>query len=273
MASSLTGADVQRYREDGYLAPIDALTEDEARAARAQLEAAEAQHGGALPKHENMKPHLLYTWASELVRHPKVLDAVEGVIGPDILCWSSNLFLKNPNDGKRVTWHQDVTYWGVEPTDITTAWIALSRSDRASGCMRVVPGSHHEDVAEHVDTFAADNLLSRGQEIAVDVSEADAADIVLRPGQMSLHHTKIVHGSEPNGSHDRRIGFVVRYLAPSVRQTSGFEDSATLVRGRDPHGNFELEPTPASDLSAEAVAYHRVVVERTNRILMRGAAR
>ena len=273
MASALTERDIAYYRENGYLMPISVLSEAEVKTARAKLEAAEAWQGGTLPKEVNQKPHLLYTWVSDMVRHPKVLDAVEGIIGPNILCWSSNFFLKNPGDGKRVSWHQDVTYWGVEPTDIVTAWVALSPSTPEAGCMRVVPGSHHQDIAEHVDTFSEDNLLSRGQEIAVEVKDEDAVDIVLAPGEMSLHHTKIFHGSESNRSGDRRIGFVARYLAPTVKQSTGLKDSATLVRGTDTEGNFEPEPAPASDLDEAARAYHAEMVQRTNEILYRGAQR
>ena len=124
------------------------------------------------------KPHLLFTWLDELVRDDAVLDAVEGVIGPDILCWASSFFTKEAHDPSYVSWHQDLTYWGLEPADIVTAWIALSPSTPESGCMRVVPGSHKRDVLPHTETFAAHNLLSRGQEVQVEVDEREAKDVV-----------------------------------------------------------------------------------------------
>jgi ectoine hydroxylase-related dioxygenase (phytanoyl-CoA dioxygenase family) len=138
--------------------------------------------------------------------------------------------------------------------------------------MRVVPGSHHRQLA-HADTFAADNLLSRGQEIAAEVDEGEAVDIVLAPGEMSLHHVLIVHGSEPNRADHPRIGYAIRYVAAHVRQISGVKDSATLVRGTDRHGNFEHEPSPRADFDPETVAYHAAMLRRSEQILYGGATK
>ena len=273
MATSLSDAQVQQYREQGYLCPITALTAEEAARYRAALEAAEAQAGGALPGAHKHKPHLVYTWAQELIRHPRILDAVEAVIGPDILAWESVFFTKEPKTEDYISWHQDITYWGLDQEgDVVTAWVALSPSNPKSGCMRVVPGTHLREVVPHADTFSERNMLSRGQEIAVEVDEDHAVDLVLAPGQMSLHHVKIFHGSHHNRSADRRIGFAIRYLPPGVRQGVGPTDSATLVRGEDRFGHFELEPAPAYDLAPEAVALHQAVRERRLAILMRDAA-
>ena len=232
-----------------------------------------AANGGPLQGTLKQKPHLLFTWLDELVRDDAVLDAVEGVIGPDILCWASSFFTKEAHDPSYVSWHQDLTYWGLEPADIVTAWIALSPSTPESGCMRVVPGSHKRDVLPHTETFAAHNLLSRGQEIQVEVDERQAKDLVVQPGEMSLHHVKLIHGSGPNQANDRRIGFAVRYVPTYVRQTAGAEDSAMLVRGVDVHHNF-LEETPqAADLDEAALAQHAEVTARAAKILMRGTGR
>jgi ectoine hydroxylase-related dioxygenase (phytanoyl-CoA dioxygenase family) len=219
------------------------------------------------------KPHLLFTWLDELVRDDAVLDAVEGVIGPDILCWASGFFTKEAHDPSYVSWHQDLTYWGLEPADIVTAWIALSPSTPESGCMRVVPGSHKQDVLPHTETFAAHNLLSRGQEVQVEVDERQAKDLVVQPGEMSLHHVKLIHGSGPNRADDRRIGFAIRYVPTYVRQTAGAEDSAMLVRGVDVHRHFLEETPPAADLDEAALAEHTAVTARAARILMRGTGR
>jgi ectoine hydroxylase-related dioxygenase (phytanoyl-CoA dioxygenase family) len=268
----LSDAQVRAYRQDGYLCPIDALTPVEAAHYRARLEAAEAAAGDSLPGAYRHKPHLVYTWAQELIRHVKILDAVEDVIGPDILAWESVLFIKEPHTEDYISWHQDITYWGLEAEgDVVTAWVALSLSTVASGCMRVVPGTHLREVVPHSDTFGAHNMLSRGQEIAVEVDEAHAVDLVLAPGQMSLHHVKIFHGSYQNRAGDRRIGFAIRYLPPHVHQDVG-ADSATLVRGEDRVGHFELEAAPAFDLAPAAVAYHQRVRDQRLAILMRDAA-
>jgi hypothetical protein len=272
MARTLSEAEIAGYRRDGYLFPISVLSSDEARAFRGRLEAAEAAAGGSLPGPYRHKPHLVYTWAQELIRHPKILDAVEGVIGPDILAWETVFFTKEPKTEDYISWHQDITYWGLDQEgDVVTAWVALSPSNPESGCMRVVPGTHLRDVVAHRDTFSERNMLSRGQEIAVDVDEDDAVDLVLQPGQMSLHHVKIFHGSHQNRSTDRRIGFAIRYLPPHVKQGVGPADSATLVRGSDRFGYFEHEPAPAFDLDPAAIATHKAVRDRRMEILMRGA--
>jgi hypothetical protein len=242
------------------------------RALPRRLEAAEAAAGGSLPGPYRHKPHLVYAWAQELIRHPNILDAIEDVIGPDILVWESVFFTKEPQTEEYISWHQDITYWGLEAEgDVVTAWVALSPSNVESGCMRVVPGTHLREVVPHADTFGEHNMLSRGQEIAVEVDEAHAVDLVLQPGQMSLHHVKIFQGSRHNRAADRRIGFAIRYLPPHVHQDVGV-DSATSVRGQDRFGYFELEPAPAFDLAPEAIAYHRRVREQRMAILMRDAA-
>ena len=165
------------------------------------------------------------------------------------------------------------TYWGLEPPDIITAWVAFTDSNAANGAMRVIPGTHKMDQVPHRDTFAADNLLSRGQEIEVEVDEREAAMLELAAGEMSLHHVRLIHGSDPNPSDDRRIGFAIRYVPTYVRQVAGSTDSATLVRGEDRFHNFELEQRPDADMSPGALAYHAAVTERYSQILMRGTDR
>ncbi len=269
MGEVLSDAQIARYRAEGYLFPIDVLSAEEAARARAALERHEARFGGELPKALRHKPHLTMRWADELIHHPRILDAVEDVIGPDILCWESVIFAKGPKTPDYIAWHQDITYWGLGSDDVVTAWVALSPSTVESGCMRVVPGTHTREVVPHRDTYAEENLLSRGQEIAVEVGEEQAVDIVLRPGQMSLHHVKIFHGSFQNRSDDRRIGFAIRYIPPHVRQVVGAADSAMLVRGRDTAGHFELERRPVADLDPDQLAYHERLRGQRMAVLMR----
>jgi ectoine hydroxylase-related dioxygenase (phytanoyl-CoA dioxygenase family) len=269
----LSDAQIERYQEQGYLAPIRVLSPERAAHFRRRLEAAEAANRGPFQGAMKQKPHLLFTWLDELVRDDRVLDVVEGVIGPNVLCWASGFFTKEAHDPSYVSWHQDLTYWGLEPADIVTAWVALSPSTPDSGCMRVIPGSHEQDVLAHAETFAEHNLLSRGQEIQVEVDERDAADVVLQPGEMSLHHVKLIHGSGANRADDRRIGFAIRYLPTHVRQTAGAEDSAMLVRGVDTFHHFLEETPPTADLDQAALAQHAAVTARAARILMRGTGR
>jgi hypothetical protein len=271
VGTTFTNAEVEQYRRSGYVCPITVLSPDEARHYRSKLEAAERAAGGALPGAFRHKPHLVYTWAQELIRHRRILDAVEDLIGPDILAWESVFFIKEAKTEDYISWHQDITYWGLEAEgDVVTAWVALSPSTVESGCMRVVPGTHLREVVPHSDTFGEHNMLSRGQEIAVEVDEAQAVDLMLEPGQMSLHHVKIFHGSHQNRADDRRIGFAIRYLPPHVHQDVG-ADTATLVRGAGRFGHFELEPAPAFDLAPDAVAYHQRVRDQRMAILMRDA--
>jgi ectoine hydroxylase-related dioxygenase (phytanoyl-CoA dioxygenase family) len=136
--------------------------------------------------------------------------------------------------------------------------------------MRVIPGTHTLKIIPHRDTFSPDSLLSRGQEINVDVDEGKAVTLELEPGEMSLHHVKLIHGSQPNPSAKRRIGLAVRYLPPHVRQTAGTVDSAMLVRGVDAFGHFRAERRPLLDLSDAAIAHHAEIVGASERILMRG---
>src|SRR6058998_2066336 len=269
MAKLLSASALAQYHRDGFYVPIRVLSREEAAGYRRRLETYEAEHGGALRRELRHKTHLLFTWLDRLVRHPRILDAVEDILGPNLLCWSSSFFIKEASDPAFVSWHQDATYWGLSKPDVVTAWVAFTDATVENGAMRMVPGSHAAQVA-HRDTFASTNLLSRGQEIAVEVDEGRAVDILLRAGEMSLHHVLMFHSSPPNRSDDRRIGFAVRYIPTSVRQVAGEGDSALLVRGTDGYHHFEPEEPPARDLAPEALARHAAIMKRQAQILYRG---
>jgi non-haem Fe2+, alpha-ketoglutarate-dependent halogenase len=271
MTKALSDRQLEHYRRDGCLFPLPAFSAVEAAAFRAKLGSLEQREGGKISARTNRKPHLLLPWLNEVIRHPPILDAVEDIIGPNILCWSSGFFAKGAGDGALVSWHQDSTYWGLSEPEVVTAWVAFTPSTVESGCMRVVPGSHQLDQVPHRDTFAKNNLLSRGQEIEVEVDESCAVDVTLEPGQMSLHHVRLIHGSAPNRSGHPRIGYAIRYIATRIRQITGVPDSATLVRGEDGYGNFVLEPVPRFDFAPDAVAFHAAMLENNTRILYAGA--
>ncbi len=264
----LTAAAVRQYRHQGYYAPGRVMAGAEAYALRARLEDFEAD-AGILAGKLRHKSHLLFTWLNDLIHHPRILDAVEDVLGPNILCWGSSFFIKEPSNPAFVSWHQDSTYWGLEAADVMTARVALSDSTAANGAMRVIPGSHKLDQVAHRDTFSPDNLLSRGQEVMVDVDERQAVMMPLRAGEMSLHHVRLIHGSDPNPSDMRRIGFAIRYIPTTVRQAAGSRDHATLVRGVDTYGHFEPEQRPDADMSPGALACHAAVTGAHAAILMR----
>jgi non-haem Fe2+, alpha-ketoglutarate-dependent halogenase len=269
MPKMLTTAQVEQYREEGFVSPVRVMSEAAAGEYRRRLEAFEATSGGPLGGDLRHKSHLLFTWLAELVRHDRILDAIEDLYGPDLLCWSTNFFIKEKDNPAFVSWHQDSTYWGLSKPDVVSAWIAFTSAHSGNGAMQVIPGSHKVDQIPHRDTFDKHNLLTRGQEVAVDVDESKAVTITLEPGEMSLHHVRLVHGSPPNTSDDRRIGFAIRYVPTSVSQIAG-EDSATLVRGTDRFGHFELEPRPSRDLDPALVALHKRITERNAQILYRG---
>jgi non-haem Fe2+, alpha-ketoglutarate-dependent halogenase len=251
MGKLLNKTQVEDYRRDGFLSPVTIMSGERAHGYRRQLEAAEAKFG---PLHYVTKPHLLLLMADELAHDGLLLDAVEDIIGPDILLWDSTFIIKEPGNDKYVSWHQDLTYWGIEPDDVVSIWLALSPATVASGCMRMMPASQQGGRVEHVTTFATSNLLSRGQTIAAELDEARAVDTPLQPGQMSMHHGWTFHASHPNRTDDRRIGFNMNLVAPNVRQTRFAGDSAMLLRGTDRYHHFSAEPRPREDFNAQARA-------------------
>ena len=210
------------------------------------------------------KSHLLFPWLDRMVHNERIVDAIDDLYGPDLLCWTTNFFIKEANNPAFVSWHQDSTYWGLDRPDVVTAWVALTASNRGNGAMGFIPGTHTSDQIPHRDTFAKNNLLTRGQEVAVEVDESKAVTIELEPGEISLHHVRLVHGSPANPSNDRRIGFAIRYIPTSVAQVAG-RDSASLVRGVDRHHHFELEPRPSAEMEPAMVQLHRRSPSATRR--------
>ncbi len=269
MPKILTPAQIDQFWRDGCVFPVRVMPEAEALEIRRRLETFESENGGPLKGALRHKSHLLFTWLGDLVRNNGIVDAIEDLYGPNLLCWTTNFFIKEADNPAFVSWHQDSTYWGLDKPDVVTAWVALTPSNKANGAMKFIPGSHTKDQIPHRDTFAKNNLLTRGQEVAVEVDESKAVAITLEPGEISLHHVRLVHGSPPNPSHDRRIGFAIRYIPTTVAQIAG-EDSATLVRGVDTHRHFELEPRPTRDMDPEFVALHQTITERNAQILYRG---
>src|SRR5713101_2272333 len=260
--------EVSAYRRLGYHFPVRVMSARQAALYMAKLAAHEAAHG-KLQGGMRHKAHLYLTWLAELVRLPTILDAVSDVLGPNLLVYSSSFFNKEPHDPTYVSWHQDAHYWGLSSGDVITAWVAFADSTTENGAMRVVPGTHLVDLP-HVDTFAENNMLSRGQEVAVDLGDRGWVELTLQAGEASLHHVGIVHGSEPNRSDGRRVGFAIRYMAPNVKQTLAVSDGATLVRGIDPCNHFEHEPAPTADMAPDALAFHRFAIERLSRTVMAG---
>jgi ectoine hydroxylase-related dioxygenase (phytanoyl-CoA dioxygenase family) len=269
MTKALTSFQRGAYEKNGVVLPISVLSEGEVCEAMRQFESLKQRDGGKLSNRSNEKCHLLLPGLARLVRHARILDAVESILGPNILCWGSGFSAKDAGDGTYFSWHQDSTYWGLSSTDVVTAWVALTSSTSESGCVKVIPASHTEQLP-HRDTYAERNLLSRGQEISVEVDETKAVHLCLQPGEMSLHHIRLIHGSDPNRSGHSRIGFAIRYIPTRVYQTDG-KTTAMLVRGVDDYRNFEAEPVPESDYADEAVRFHAYSVDMLSHRVFDGA--
>lgn len=236
-----------RYQQDGIVFPLPLLLAEQAtdyadRYYQFQTEALE-RFGSEI----YIKPHLVCPWIYQLACLPQLLDWVGELLGDEILLWSSDIFNKRAGSEKRVGFHQDSPYWGLEPCDgLVSAWIALTPSQPQSGCMQVVCQTHDKGILPHRKTYAADSLLSVGQEVVYPFDSSDITNVALEPGQCSLHHFNLIHGGQPNSSERDRIGLVFRFIRPDMQQTLG-QDSATLIRGQN-SGGFRLETPPQQQL-------------------------
>jgi ectoine hydroxylase-related dioxygenase (phytanoyl-CoA dioxygenase family) len=263
----------ETYDRDGFVFPIDVVSAGEAEAVRADLEAAEAELADDPQRLAVLRayPDRVLPSFDRLIRNPNLIAAASQVLGPDLMVWSAGLFIKDANTTKIVSWHQDLTYWGLDDAEETTCWVALSPASTESGCMKFVPGSHKKQLVAHVDTFDENNLLTRGQEIAVEVNEEDGVAAALNTGQASMHHGHLFHASGPNTTADRRIGSAIRYIKPSMKQQSGDKSLVALVSGEDKYGHFEIAETPRGRLLDEDFERCFRDLEIKRRVLYDGA--
>ena len=256
MPKRLSAAQVQQYDEQGYVSPIPVLSAEEVARLRSELEKHEADAGHPLDFPEKSKSYLLYNWADEIVHHPAVLDAVEDVIGPDILIYHSTTWIKEAKTPSYVLWHQDGKYFHLDPHLHVTAWVALSEVSVKSGCVHVLPGSHKWGDFDHADDTGEWNMIKRGQGIPDRFDDETGVPMELKPGEMSLHHTDLVHCSHGNDNTDRRIGIGISYIPASVVQKGEPKRTAMLVRGKAHPGVFGEETRLETELSPEAKAAH-----------------
>ncbi len=271
MSKLLNENAIAQYNRDGYYFPVRILDDDQVAANRTLLENFETTQGKPIEGAQRSKSHLLFTWVDDLMHHTKILDAVEDLIGPDILCWNTFFWIKEPRSESFVSWHQDLRYWGLDTNDLVSVWLALSPATLETGCMRVLPGSHNGDLLPHKDEYKPNSLLTRGQEIAVQVDEAKAVAMPLHPGEISLHNVRLAHASGPNRSKGRRIGLSMHYMPTRTKQIVGEWDSAALVRGSDRFGHFKDTPRPVRDLDPAAVQFHEKATNAVREILFNDA--
>ena len=268
---TLSAAQVEQFKRKGYVFPLDILDGKESADLRRRLEAYEATQGGKLAPGQRAKSHLIFKWLDDLIRDPRILDPIEQLIGPDILCWNTIFWIKDVGSESFVSWHQDTRYWGLSSPDVITAWLALSPARVESGCMRVMPYTHRDDVMPHEDRYHNDNMLTRGQEITEGIDDKKAVYMPLKTGQISFHNYRLAHSSGPNRAPDRRIGISMHFMPPDTEQIVGDWDSAALVRGEDKYGNFAPTPVPAKDFDPDAMAFHARAAQAQSEVLYQGA--
>jgi len=246
MLKVLTPHQVDSYHRDGLLFPLPALNAAEVTYFRDRHDEMDRHLGGRPTAQQKGDAHLYFKWVCDLATHIAVLDAVEDIIGPDILIHSSTIFTKYADDEKFVSWHQDSHYWGLSEPRLVSAWIALTDSTIENGCLRVMPGTHTR-AYEHVEEPQRTNILSRGHTVSDIPDMNQAVDIVLQAGQMSFHHANLIHGSKPNTSQGPRIGVAVRYASTVVKQKK-LHIPVILVRGRDEYHHYRLQERPTADI-------------------------
>ena len=276
-SNSLSKAQIERYWQNGFLCPIPAISTQQCEDWRAELEAIESDWlDNGLPRalnvYKRVNAHLVMPLAYEIAAHSAILDVVEGILGPDVLLYSTEFLIKEPHTKHVVTMHQDLAYWGLGEIDgILTAWLALTPATPQSGCMDFVKGSHKSPIIPHEDSFDELNLLSRGQEIKVNVAEEDKSSGALATGEMSLHHGLMIHGSGANTSDDRRIGVVMRFLSPHVKKPNNAPDYGVAMRGNCDTGNFTLCHAPKGLFNPEDLLIYEEIRTEQARVMMAGA--
>lgn len=241
------------YSEQGFYCPVDAISEAEAQELRLDYEKAERELQGDNERLALLKayPNRLLPSFDALTRNKFLVNAAKEILGENILVWSAALFIKEAESKKIVSWHQDLTYWQLNDIKEVTCWFAVSSARKKAGCMKFIAGSHKNRIVPHNDTFDENNMLSRGQEIAVEVDENQAVYAELDPGQASFHHGLLFHSSGPNLTNDRRIGSAIRYISAAMKQNTGDRPLVTQVSGDEDFGNFNILPPPKGRLLEE----------------------
>jgi hypothetical protein len=270
MPKRLTPSQIEAFDRDGFVAPVRAISAARALYYRQHLEAFEAAYPDDRLKLDQ-KAHMICPWVDEMIREPGILDATEDLLGPDLLCWGTSLRAK-PADGRTFAgWHQDTAYADVRPIVVIVA-LALSPARAENGCIRGVPASHRGPLLPHKEAFATNSLLSREQYIDAPVDPAQAVDFALDPGEIALFNNAIIHSSNPNAGTDRRILFLLE-MVPTHAHQDAPKESASLVRGHDTHGNFDVDPPPQTEMGAAELAAWQRAVEIQASVLFRGAER
>ena len=271
MLKVLTKQQIEQYHDEGFISPIRVISEAKALSIKSQLEEVESQFPEEINAESRNNLHLCFEFLDALAHNPIIVDAMEDLIGPDIALWATVMFIKEPSSKHYVSWHQDATYMGMNSTDFPTPWIALSPSNLETGCMTMISGSHKQEIHRHEDTFAEHNILTRGQAIP-DVDKSKGVNLILEPGEMSIHNGAIIHGSKPNKSQQRRVGFSLQsYMSPAIEQVAG-RNIWTHIRGkrRQDRNGLSLD-RPKYNMDPVTISQRKIANENLSDILYKGA--
>ena len=270
--SYLSSNQLKQYEDKGFVSPIDIFSNEKAKEIRNEIELIEKKMPGELEKSGRYNAHLISPLLDEVTHNSDMLDAVQSLIGEDILVCGTTLFIKNPDEKGFVSYHQDAKYIGLEPHNWVTAWVAITDSNENNGCMRMWSGSHKDNLKDHDQNFNEGNLLTRGQTVN-NVPKRETIALILKAGQMSLHHPKVVHGSDLNHSNDRRIGFVIQsYIGTNVRQVLG-KNSVQLARGKDNFNYHEKIGRPKSLLNNNDLKLKKRENDNLQQIFYKGSGK
>ena len=267
--ANLSPEQIKKYQDKGYLAPIEALTKDEANEVKEEIGFIEKKWPNELKGLGRNYVHLISPIFDKIVHNSKILDAVEDIIGKNILVGGTTLFIKDPDKKGFVSFHQDAKYIGFEPNNWVTAWLAITDSNEENGCMRMYSGTHKKDLKVHNEKFNDGNLLTRGQTVE-NVPIEQTEPVILKAGQMSLHHPKIVHGSDINRSNKRRIGFVIQsYIGTNVEQVIG-KVYVQQARGEDAFNYHNHVERPTSTMKEKNINIRKMAMEELSNIFYIG---
>tara|TARA_Y100000768_G_C23952593_1_gene670999 strand:+ start:563 stop:1396 length:834 start_codon:yes stop_codon:yes gene_type:complete len=258
---------IKQYNQKGYISPIQALTKNQAQEVKEEIEFIENKWPNELKNLGRNYPHLISPILDNVVRNSNILDAVESIIGKNILACGTTLFIKEPDERGFVSFHQDAKYIGLEPHNWVTAWVAITDANENNGCMKMWPGTHKQELKYHNEKFDynSGNLLTRGQTVE-NVPLEKTESVILNEGQMSLHHPRIVHGSGINKSKKRRIGFVIQsYIGTNVKQVLG-KMYVQLVRGKDNFNYHQKTNKPIKTMEKKAVKIRKKAMEELSKI-------
>ena len=268
--SYLSSNQLKQYNDEGFVSPINIFSKEKAKEIRNEIELIENKTPNELEKSGRYNAHLISPLLDEVTHNSKILDAVQSLIGENILVCGTTLFIKNPNEKGFVSFHQDAKYIGLEPHNWVTAWVAITDSNEKNGCMRMWSGSHKDNLKEHDQKFNEGNLLTRGQTVK-NVPKLETTPLILKAGQMSLHHPTVVHGSELNKSNDRRIGFVIQsYIGTNVKQVLG-KNSVQLARGVDEFNYHEKIGRPQKLLDENDIKLKKQENDNLQEIFYKGS--